>query len=294
MSVLTAWLAAAVLTAQALPPELAQKKQHAVDPALPPELRPAVERAIQAELDPKRGAGNAMEILQAEEARFAGDPDKAISCRLRYAGVVLRSKFVNNLSAPEDVRYLQALSTYSKMDVTDPGLAEWIDRTIKHVPAAKPLLDKKKRRFSVAVSAQGSGLEPAALFEDLAKAVSNAGFTVTKAPFKEANYSLKIAALEVRTENERSIVRVTAQIEALEKGKPIWRTALFRTMEAREPKAAQAAAVEWLIRIGGRDLLFDFLERNGLKGARMPKPGGDHHDHDHGAPPGIPVPAGPK
>lgn len=285
----------ALTAAQPVPPELSQKKRPGVDPFLPADVRPSVERASEAELDPKRGPGNAVEILKAEKQRFAGDPQLSIAFDLRIAATVLRTKFLENASAPEPIRYAQALSTYSKLDLTDPGLGTWIARTIEHSPDAKAKLGTPaKRKIKLAISAQGSGLDKDAIFSELKRALAGAGVTLEKAPIATAQYAAKLATLEVRGSDQRSTVRATLQLEALDHGKPIWRTSLFRTMEGPEPKAALSAAVDWLVRIGGRDLLFDWLERSGLEGARMQAPKQDHaHDdgHGHGAPPRVATPA---
>jgi hypothetical protein len=280
-----------LLSTQAPPPELQARQRTGIDPALPLELRPMVEKASAAELDPKRGTGNALEILKAEKPRFSGLPETSIALDLRIAATVLRSKFLQNQAAPEPVRYSQALSTYSKLDLSEPGLGSWIDRTIDHTPAVKEKIgDKKKRRLTIAVLAQGSGLEKDAIFTQVKKAFENAGVTVEKSTAKQADYVLTFGALDVRDEGVKSTVRVSMQIEAFEAEKSVWRHSLFRTMESKEAKAALASAVEWLVRIGGRDLLFHWLEHHGIEGAVM-RP--EEHVHEPPPPPrGAQAPTG--
>lgn len=280
-----ATLLLAALWAQPLPPELNKQQRLLVDPVLPETLRGLIARASEAELDPRRGTGNAMEIIKAEKPRYAGDQKLSVALDLRLAALVLRSKFLGNSAAPEEVRYTQALSTYSKLDLTDPGLGAWIERTIAHVPEAKAGLgNAKARSFTVAVQTQGTALARDAIFADLKRHLASAGVTLVQATPANASYRIKLAGLEARDEGGRATVRVAMEIS----GPSAWKTSLFRTTEAKDAKQAVDAAVDWLLRIGGRDVLFHWLTQHGLKGAMMVTPQGDGHDHGHG--PATPAP----
>ncbi len=134
----------ATFVAQNVPPELRRNQQRGFDPVLPEIIRPAVERASKAELDPKRGAGNAVEILKAERKKFQGAQDIQLAIDVRVAATMLRSRFATNEKVTEPERLQQALSTFSKLDMSEPGLKEWTERAIALLPEVKAELSKPK------------------------------------------------------------------------------------------------------------------------------------------------------
>lgn len=278
---------------QSVPPELRTNQPRTIDPLLTAELRPAVEKASAAELDPRRGPGNAMEILKARRAELPELASK-LQLDLRVAGVMLRSRFFNEPKLPAHERAARALSTYSRLDLTEPGLGPWLDRAIEGArpEVKKSFAAKDGRRLRVHVSAQGAGIDADKLFAELARAYEAVGVKLVKSSPKEADYLAKIAALEVRDDGGRALVRVTLDLAAGQGPDPRWKKALYRTAEATDAKVAVDAGVSWLARIGGRDLLFAWLDARGLDGALMTAPGGgdghdhgDHAGHGHGAAP---------
>lgn len=290
-------LVAAALIGQGaptVPPELRRSSgqtARTVDPALPATIRDAVEQASAAELDPKRGAGNAIEILKARRALLTETPDK-LQVDLRVAGVLLRSRFLNDAESPANERPARALSTFSRLDLSEPGLGAWLDRAIDGaLPAVKTRFKAKDgRRIRVHVAAQGAGIEPDEMFGELARLFKAAGVELVKASPKDADFALKVAALEVRDEGGQATVRVTLDMgdaHANAHGdEPPWRRSLYRTALAPDAKQALRAGLAWLARIGGRDLLFRWLDERGLEGVIMFVPGGDGHGHEghgHGA-----------
>src|SRR5688500_12538865 len=102
-----------------------------LDPTLPDDVRPIVEQAVKAELDPKRGSGNAVEILKAEKTKF-NDPAKGLSIDLRMAAIDLRRRFLTDERFPVPIRWEQALSTFARLELSEPGVKEWIDEALKH------------------------------------------------------------------------------------------------------------------------------------------------------------------
>ena len=273
---------ALVLIAQTLPPELAVKSRPGYDPALPPELRAVVEKAVAAELDKTRGPGNAVDALRLERSKYERAPLLQLAIDLRIAATVLRQQFLANSKVSEEDRYAQALSTYSRLDLTDPGLDTWFDRAVAHGSAeAKAAFgDTRKRQIPLAIEARGSGLDKKDLSDRFRTALKSAGLTMVAPTDKQPGYLARLAALEVRDEGGQATVRVTLEVEAT---KWTFKKASFRTTTAPDAKAAVTAAAEWLIRIGGRDMVFDWFDRNGIKGAVLTGPESVHdHDHDHG------------
>lgn len=267
-----------------LPPELRQKQDSTrqIDPFLPDAVRGAVSRAVEAELDSKRGPGNARQILEAELAKYRGDRLIEMALNLRKAATVLRSKFRNNDLVKDGERYQQALSTYSKLDITDPGLRDWLDLTLKHNPdAAKQL---KGRSVKVAVLTQGEGLDKKKFVEQLAAHFSRTGFKLVHSPVKTADYVVKVATLSSRKPGEKAVVRGT--LEAESQSDKLWRRSLYRTEQAENPEVAFQATLEWLARMGAREVFFRFL-RDALPYTDMTFPAGggpQAHGDAHGRP----------
>jgi hypothetical protein len=295
----TAVLLTLSLVGQSIPPELRVAQPRTIDPALPSMLRVAVEQASSAELDAKRGPGNAVELLKAARDQQTDVPLK-LQLDLRIAGVLLRARFSQDPKQPPTTRVARALSTYSRLDLTEPGLGEWIKRAVAaSAPATQARFAAKDgRRLRLAVTAQGAGVDAEAFSRELTRVYGTLGVQVVKTAAKDADYVAKLAALDVRDEGGRTAVRVTMDLAAARGEEPRWRTTLFRTSLAANPKDALAASVDWLVRIGGRDLLFAWLDAQGLEGVKMQAPAGDghgHHDHDghdHGGSGRVPITGG--
>lgn len=286
---------AAVGQGPGIPPELRASQPPTIDPSLPPQIRAAVEVASAAELDPKRGPGNAMEILRARRNEVTEVPFK-LQLDLRVAGVMLRSRFMNDAKLPPHERAARALSTFSRLDLTEPGLGVWVKRAIEGAePAVKARFAAKDgRRIRLSVTAQGAGIDTDKVFGELARIYETVGVKLEKASAKEADYVAKLAALEVRDEGGKATVRVTMDLAAVQGPEPRWKTSLFRTAIAGDAKVAVDSAVAWLARIGGRDLLFSWLDGRGMEGVLMRLPGADGHGHAHGPTPMAPTGPGPE
>jgi hypothetical protein len=282
MSAAALLLSASLLgLAQPLPAELnSNQERRGFDPVLPATIAPAVARAVEAELDAKRGTQNAVEILKAEQRRISGDRDLELSLNVRLAAAVLRARFSSNDKVEKAVGLQQALSTYAKLDVSDPGLAAWIERAVEATPAAKEAFAKTGRKIEVALFARGEGLDVDAFSKRLSSLVSASGFTLVKKPPKQTVFLLKLSADQVREAGKAPAVRVTLEISK-ELPAPLKRS-LFRTVEAKDADVAMAAAVEWLARIGGRDLIFHWMAEHGLPEAlpMTPRSSG-HGGHGH-------------
>jgi hypothetical protein len=262
------------------------------DPYLPEGARAAVERASAAELDPKRGVSNAVETLKSERAKMQNQTREAAALELRVAGTVLRGKFMTSREFEEPARYQQALSTFSRLDLAEPGLRTWIDRTIALHPEAKKQLAKKSDwKVRAAILTRGSGLDREAIARAFAAALAKVGATLEVVPAKGAPMVLTLAAEDApRAENGDIAVRLSFGAESIQDGKVVWRSELYRIEAAKDPKVALAASLDWMSRIGGRDLFFRWLGERGLSLLAETKPGPGGHDHGpHGG--GI-TPAG--
>jgi len=271
--------------AQNMPPELSRSKSRSVDPSLPDELRSAVERASAAELDKKRGPGNALQILRAERAKWKDVPSTLLSLEFRIAAIVLRTRFLQNKKTSIPIRYQQALSTYSKLDLTEPGLLPWIKRALdKHPDVKKKYYGKtKKSRLPIAVLTRGSGLNSKKIFAQMKPMLSKVGVNAKLVKVKKARYLLKFGSDEVRDSKGGTLVRVTLNIESRLKNKMVWQKSFYRTSKSRQLDDAIADNVNWLLRMGGRDVLFNWLRFHGLEDTAFSIGGGGHDHGSHGS-----------
>lgn len=285
-----------------------------IDPYLFPEIRDSVERAAKAESDPSRGTGNALEILRGRRAEIAADARLAQALDLRIAGTVIRAHFLSNAKVPLNLRWEQALSTFSRLDLTEPGLATWIQEAAKQSPTAsqgplagplpRPLKSKPFRRpeLKAVIMARGAHLDRTALERQLEAAFVSSGINIAFVPAAKAEFVLKISAEDAvpdarssgakeraeqrgnATTRERDVdapnnnaaaasdaaaqryVRVTLDIERIEDGRLRWRHSIFRTSAAPRLDVALDASVDWVLRIGGRDILFRWLGETAFPG----------------------------
>ncbi|MEM7678230.1 MAG: hypothetical protein AAF449_19745, partial [Myxococcota bacterium] len=219
-----------------------------------------------AELDPKRGPTNALGII---ERAIAEAPSNARSRRvlgLRRAAIALRRIFLERRQFPEPMRYTQALATFSQLDLTEPGLAEWLTRSLEHNPTARARLGpSSKKNLTAALLLRGQALNRKRVVKIFTDAFERAGFSLRFVSAKKAAFVLKLSSQGVKSPRPgQSAVRTELGIEHIIDKKADWQTQLFRTTSADTPKAALESGVQWLARIGGRDLLFRWLSTQGL------------------------------
>lgn len=268
------------------------------DPYLPDSVREVVEKASAAELDPKRGTTNAIEALKSERKKYADGSREAAALDLRVAGTILRTKFNVSQEFKEEIRPVQALSTYSRLDLWEPGLKVWLDRAFDKNPEIKKKLAKKSLwKWKVAVLTRGSGLDKDAIAQAFKKALEKVGMAIELVPMAEAEMAMILSAEDAPLENssERA-VKVTFGAERIQDKKVVWRTQFFRVESARDSKVALASALEWTARIGGRDLFFRWLGENAFPPLADPNAPGagiaPAGEHDH-APTRVQIPKKP-
>lgn len=282
-----------------------------LDPALPEVVRADVAQAIEAELDDKRGPANAQAVLDAAMDRHRNDPTVVISLRLRDAAIELRKKLRGNQRLPEAIRWEKAFSTYARLDLTEPGLKTWFRHTLdNHAYAKKKLKTKRQRTLKAALLVRGADLDRKTIQGAFAKGFEIAGFGLEFVPAKQAKVVLKVGVESVKQPNPRQrAARVTLGLESWRDGKIIWRHSLFRTESAKDVRVAAEGALDWLVRVGGRDLLFRWLGERAFHTILEPgrfslatgqdlERGGDDphagHGHGQGMFGNVPVPEVPK
>ncbi len=229
-----------------------------IDPTLPEDLRPLAEKVIAAEIDPKRGTGNAVEILKAERTKYT-DQRHQLAIDLRTAAVVLRRRFITVDRFPEPIRWEQALSTFARLDLSEPGLKEWIDASLKHHDYAKKRIGTKKQRVIKAAILTRAGLDKDRIAKPLSKMIADAGFQLSLVPAKDATMIIKISAEDAPPEDNLRMVRMQLGLESIRDGKVIWRQGMYRTEGGRDADEAIDKAALWLAKIGGRDLFFRWV-----------------------------------
>ncbi|MEL7370272.1 MAG: hypothetical protein AAFN74_15235, partial [Myxococcota bacterium] len=185
---------------------------------------------------------------------------------LRRAAIGLRRIFLERRQFPEQMRYEQALATFSRLDLTDPGLPEWLARTLEHHPTARARLqDVRKKPVNVALLLRNKALDRKRVQRSFVTAFAKAGFSLRFVPVKKAAFVLKLSSRGVKSPHPtQPAVRTDLGIEHTLDKKAPWQTQLFRTETAATPKAALDRSLDWLVRIGGRDLIFRWLGTQGL------------------------------
>lgn len=258
-----------------------------IDPYLPPSLRATVADASAAELDPKRGANNALGILErAKDGAAPGAEAQALD--LRIAATSLRSRFLTAEQFPRSRRYEQALSTFARLDLAEPGLAAWLDRTLAESPATAKKLGKRAGwTVEVGLLTRSASLDRKRVEKAFTDAFAAAGVKLRFVPAKDARLVITAGAEDVPRPSEGdSAVKLTIGLESVKDGAVVWRGGFFRVTAAKDPRLALEGALEWSARIGGRDLFFRWLGEHGMEtmlelGPRRPGPVADH-DHNHG------------
>lgn len=262
-----------------------------VDAYLPPHLRPAVAAAADAELDPKRGPANALQMLERAQREVAKTPEEVMTFKLRVAALELRRTFSTTSKLDDAGRHEQALSTYSRLDLTEPGFAAWLGRTLDHHPEVAEAIAASPE-IEVAVLTRGP-IERKALEQALRRALKVSGLDLKLAFVepKEADYLLKLTAENITQNGRRPAIGLQVVLQSTKDDGVGAKQKMGRAIAAPTPEEAAAAGAEWVAHIGGRDLVARFLADRGLTmmvlgplsgGAvpGMPMPGG-HDGHDH-------------
>lgn len=267
-----------LLSALTAAPPIALSTRGGIDPMLPDSLRPAVQAAAEAEADPKRGPGNAKRSLEeALKALPEGSPEH-MSLRLRVAATYLRQNFLRRTNEREEKRYADALSTFTRLDLTEPGLARWVKLAAAHTEGA-PALIETGRQIPISCLVRGSGLTREAVQAAFDDAFKDTGFSLNWVPLRQAHFVLKLAATPV---HGRRAIRVSLNTEGVHSGRVAWRDGLFRETQAAQPKEAVASSLRWLSRIGGRNIFFRWVGEHGLP-KLLKNPHKHQHAHNHGA-----------
>lgn len=268
---------------------LAQPKptRQTLDPFLPEPLRATVTEAAEAERDPRRGPGNAMTILKQAKERLS-DPNQRLALDLRLAGVALRNRFLRDPKFPEPVRWEQVLSTFARLDLTEPLLKAWLDDAVAHHPTAQQNLKKKgARTLQAGLLLRGDTLDKTTAQKALSEPIERLGFKLEWVPVKEAAWVVTLGAEDAKADDPNlRAVRVLMGIEAQHQGKLAWSHSLFRTEQAKDPNVARDSALNWIARVGGRDLFFHWLSERGFglleDAAGSNAPGAEGaHGHEH-------------
>ena len=277
MTTCTAWLLAGASL-------LAARPTPQVDPILPDSVRPVVKAAIEAELDAKRGPGNALRIIEKAQTRHEEGTPEAVALRLRRAAIGLRRIFLTRPEFPETKRYEQALSTFAQLELTEPGLREWLERTLRNHPEAKATIGPAgQRQIHAALLVRGDALPRKKVKAAFKNAFAHAGFSLRFVPAKKAPYVLKVGTAGTKSPYpDQRAVRVMLGIEHVDDGEIEWQSSVYRTMTAPQAELAVAAGVDWVARVGGRDVLIHWLGTHGLPTLVGEGPLGLRtHEHEH-------------
>jgi hypothetical protein len=250
-----------------------------LDPTLPDDLRPMAKMVVEAELDPKRGTGNAVEILKAEQTKHR-DQYHQMAVSLRMAAVVLRKRFISAEEFPVPIRYEQALSTFARLDLSDPGVKEWIDLALKHHDYARKKIGKKsQRRIKASIQTRG-GLDKNKVAKPIAELIRSAGFELTIVPLKEATMIITASAEDAPPEKNLRMVRVQLNLESIRNSETVWRHALYRTEGGVDADEAIGRSLSWLAKVGGRDLFFRWLGEEAFHSFLQGGPTGKKDPHE--------------
>jgi len=251
-----------------------------IDPTLPERLRPVVERAIEAELDPKRGPNNASAILNA--AMEEASPSDRLSLRLRLAGVELRRLFLAKEGVPKALRHQQALTTFTRLDLTEPGLKAWRGKVLEASPDAKAAWEAAQP-LKLAVLSGGLAGRREAIAARLLSALESTGASVAFVEPEAADYRLSFSAKNALRDD---VAGVTGRLEIVGRGEDPWRRTISQTSIGGTPEIARDGAIEWLTRVGGRDMFFHWMASmnmpvltEGPMSLGAPSPHGRHRGH---------------
>jgi hypothetical protein len=266
---------------------VAQPTPAPIDPVLPKELTEIVKRATDAELDEKRGTNNAIEILNAERAKRS-DPRQQLALDLRAAAIGLRERFLISQEFPIEMRYQQAVSTFARLDLADPGLLEWQERMFSRLPEVKKKLGKRGTwKLRAAILSRSSAIDRDAVARAFNDALTQVGAKLELVPAKEAPLVIVVGAQDAPDRNrEKPAVKVTCELQSIKDGKVAWKNGFFRVDEAPDANVALKSALAWIGRVGARDLYFRWLGEQGIPVLLQQGPIGkgavvvDEHGHD--------------
>lgn len=260
-----------------------------LDPFLPARLRPVVERAVEAELDPKRGPDNGAQLLR--DAMLDQErPDDRMRLELRMAAIQLRKLFLTESKLPEPKRYQQALTTFTRLELTDPGIAPWVERVLEQDPeAGEQVRAAGPLRLAVLVR---KPLPAEAAQARLQEILQDTGTPAVLTAPKKAEVVVRLRGENAESPDpNRVAIKTTMDIAFAEGGKVEWKHRVSQTSVGADPDVALAASLEWLLRIGGRDLYFHWLGEHGLpmmitgpmvEGTDLPMMPRHDHGDDHG------------
>ncbi len=246
-----------------------------VDPTLPASVRPVIADAIRAELDPRRGPGNALALLETALAKHPPGSRTFRALSQRKAAVALRRLFLtrDRLAAP--ARDGLALSTFALLELADPGLDAWLARAWAHRqpgPAGLPVL-------KIALLA-GNDLDRAGIERVWVQRFRAIGVSVEFGPARAADFVIRLRGQGTQPPKGRAhAVQLQLGIEHVIDGRTAWRTAVTTRSVSDTARQAGDAGVDWLTRVGGRDLLFRWLQSEGIvprPSARLPGHGRSH------------------
>jgi len=262
-----------------------------IDVHLPDHLRAPITEAAEAELDPKRGPENARQILERARSEAARRPRDAMTLQLRIAALELRRTFLTESTLDEGQRYEQALATFSRLDLAEPGFAGWLERTLKRRPEVQANL-QKGGTLQVAVLSRGA-IDRETLERSLRSAFeqSELPFKLAFTPPKAADYLLKVSTENLTRPGQKPAVGLRVVVESTAEDAVGDKQRSSRALEADRPEAAAEAGARWVGHVVGRDLVARFLADRGLpmmvrgplSGGSVPglPAGGGHHDHEH-------------
>lgn len=262
-----------------------------LDPFLPAHLRPVVEEAIEAELDAKRGPANAVELLRGAQEQAKTERDR-MRLELRVAAIQIRKGFLTESTAEPPVRYQQALTTYTRLDLSEPGYAEWLSTTLQKNPDLRDTLqDALPLRLAVLSS---RSIPQGSLQSRLVELIEEVGVDVEVVEPKRAEMVVMVRAENADSPDpSRVAVKTVMDLRRVDQGETAWKHRISQTSIADDASTALAASLEWNLRIGGRDLLTRWLGAHGLPLMRdgplaagpmsgVPSTGHGHgHDHEH-------------
>jgi len=263
----------------------------AVDAFLPDHLRPSVEAAARAELDPKRGPANALRVLERAQREAAKSEADRVTLQLRVAALELRRTFLSESKLEESKRYEQALSTFSRLDLAEPGFAAWLERTLEHRPEVAAALEASSR-LEIAVLTRGP-IDRELVQKALGSAVDASRLDIDLAfgSPQSADYLMKVRAENITRAGRQPAVGLRVTLQSTRDESLGSAQQLRRAIRAEDPEAAAKAGAKWVAHIGGRDLVARFLADKGLtmmvlgplSGGAVPGlPMPNRHGHDRG------------
>jgi hypothetical protein len=222
---------------------------------LPDALFPAVSAASEAEWSHPKRFGEARAILLRERSRVASDPELLRVIDLRVAANILRSRSEATSSLASNDRWKDALFTFARLDLKEPGLDRWLQKAREN---EKPRREKSML-FQLAYFAPSQSFDLSAAHDRLSALFSRLDIPIQRVDEANASFLLRIRALGVQHIGAMSQVRMGVVVQHRDHGRVIWEDSLTHTASGSNSKAAQDACIDALLRLAGRDLLFHWL-----------------------------------